>query len=148
MLYLTYAQYKAYGGTLDEATFNDLEFQAEGQVNWYTFNRLTSMAVLPEAVQRCMFSLINILALQAKAYTLGETADGGASSGAITSQSNDGVSVSYNALNARDVDAVASQKIKDLIQRSLAGVKNQLGQEVLYRGLYHNERYTEAAGND
>lgn len=147
-MYLTYAQYQAWGGTLDSATFNDLEFQAEGQINWYTFNRLTAMSVLPDAVQRCMYSLINILALQAQAYTLGGASDGSVSSGAITSQSNDGVSVSYNALNARDVDAVASQKIKDLIQRSLAGVKNQLGQEVLYRGLYSNERYTEAAGND
>ena len=39
-MYITYEQYKNYGGTLDEATFNEYEFEARSWVNWYTFNRL------------------------------------------------------------------------------------------------------------
>ena len=39
-MYLTYAEYQEYGGTLDETTFNNLEFDAESTVNWCTFNRL------------------------------------------------------------------------------------------------------------
>ena len=39
-MYLTYEEYQAYGGQLDETSFNDLEYDAESTVNWYTFNRL------------------------------------------------------------------------------------------------------------
>ena len=39
-MYLAYPEYEEYGGTLDEATFRDLEFDAETEINWYTFNRL------------------------------------------------------------------------------------------------------------
>ena len=39
-MYLTFAEYTAMGGTLSQTTFDDLEFEAEALVNWYTFNRL------------------------------------------------------------------------------------------------------------
>jgi hypothetical protein len=32
-MYLTYSEYQDMGGTLDEVTFNDLEFEAEALVN-------------------------------------------------------------------------------------------------------------------
>ena len=142
-MYLTYAEYQTMGGTLPETTFNDYEFQAESLINWYTFNRLKTAVNFPPEVPRCMYSLIGIIQLQADAYTLGNSDGSGASSAGIASQSNDGVSVSYNVIRAQDVDAVANAKAKTLIQNMLNGVTNELGQNLLYRGLYPNERYVQ-----
>ena len=59
-MYLTYAEYTAMGGTLDETTFNDLEFEAEALVNWYTFNRLKKDTTFPDELKRLMKYLINL----------------------------------------------------------------------------------------
>ena len=36
-MYLTYNEYREYGGTLDETAFADINFEAESYVDWYTF---------------------------------------------------------------------------------------------------------------
>ena len=59
-MYLTYAEYQTMGGTLDETTFNDLEFEAEATVNWYTFNRLKNDTTFPEELKRLMKYLIGL----------------------------------------------------------------------------------------
>ena len=35
-MYLNYDEYVEYGGTLDEAAFTDLAYDAESEINWYT----------------------------------------------------------------------------------------------------------------
>ena len=60
-MYLTYEEYTAMGGTLDEPTFNDLEYEAEALVNWYTFNRLTKDTQIPSEVKRLIKYLINLI---------------------------------------------------------------------------------------
>lgn len=153
-MYITYEQYKNYGGTLDEATFNEYEFEARSWVNWYTFNRLENDDVSEnEKVLRCMYKLIKLAELKAQALTLGSvttTTTSGSetttvtTTPAISSQSNDGVSISYNNLNASDIfDKLSTttngNEIESTIKQYLQGVKNSLGQIVLYRGLYPNE---------
>ena len=58
-MYLTYSEYQDFGGTLDETSFNDLEYDAESTVNWYTFNRLQKpewAAILEtEELKRCVY---------------------------------------------------------------------------------------------
>ena len=139
-MYLTYSEYTAYGGTLDETTFNDLAFEAASVIDWYTFNRLQKETTFPEAVKRCMYRLIEYIVTQQQVNGIG--ANTGISDGAganIASQSNDGVSVSYNVLSARDVVETSKAQMGAVVNQYLSAVVNSLGQKVLYRGVYPNE---------
>lgn len=155
MSYLTYSDYREYGGTLDETTFDEFEFEAETIINWYTFDRLKDDTEFPEAVKRCMMKLIQLAKLRADALVLGsqtttvidETSGSVTTittSAAIASQSNDGVSVRYNTVSASEIFNSLSSKdagneIEGIVQRYLQGVVNSLGRKVLYRGLYPDE---------
>jgi hypothetical protein len=137
-MYLTYEEYMNMGGTLDQSAFNDFEFEAEAQIDWFTFNRLHNQKTYPEAVSRCVYALIKLCALKANAMNLGDTGDE-SSSGTISSQSNDGVSVSYNVLSASEAFKLCSDEVGNTIKRYLQGVTNELGRKILYRGLYPGE---------
>lgn len=142
--YLTYEEYQDVGGTLDETEFNYYAYEAESYIDWYTFNRLHSNKEIPDAVKRCELFLIKFI--QERLTALGISVGSGSSSTSpadmlksIMSQSNDGVSVSYSTLSARDVLTSSEAEIKRSIQRYLQGVTNELGRKLLYRGLYPNE---------
>ena len=149
--YAQYAQYSDAGDILDDTTFFAHEFEAETIINWYTFDRLKNDTVFPEAVQRCVFELIRLARLEAallaastgaSAMYGGSTADGG--SQVIASQSNDGVSISYNLISASEAYAALSSKargniVETTVKRYLQGVVNSLGRKVLYRGIYEDE---------
>lgn len=139
-MYLLYDEYKSMGGKLDEALFNELEFESETQVDWYTFNRLQNETELPERLKRCMYALINLIYKVQQASMLGDDGSGDDSiNAAVASQSNDGVSISYNVVSARDAVELSKKEIEDTIQKYLQGVMNSLGRKVLYRGLYPGE---------
>lgn len=141
-MYLTYEQYSEMGGTLSELDFNFLEYEAEGYINWYTFDRLKGQDDVPQEVIDCMFYLIRLIQTRLGALGIGSvdtTSDGDYGSAVLSSQSNDGVSVSYNSLAAHDAIKSLNDEIKDTIQRRLRGVVNNLGRKLLYRGLYPNE---------
>lgn len=138
-MYLTYAEYTAMGGTLEESAYNRYEYRAESIINWYTFNRLANETEYPEAVKKCMFMLIDILIRQDKILDGGDSGEGGGSAAEVASYSNDGVSVSYNVLSASDVSAYNDKAISDTVKRTLQGVVNSLGRRLLYRGLYPGE---------
>lgn len=139
-MYLLYNEYQNMGGTLDETLFNELEFEAETQVDWYTFNRLQKETTYPERLKQCMYALIKIIYTVQQASMLGDDGSGdGSINAAVASQSNDGVSISYNVISAKDAVDMSKDKIKDTIQKFLQGVVNSLGQKLLYRGLYPGE---------
>lgn len=139
-MYLTFAEYQNMGGALDETTFNDYEFQARALVDWYTFNRLQKDETVDEKVKMCIYHLIGMIDLQMQAMTVDGTSSAGSTGSAgVASQSNDGVSISYNTLSAKDAVDVIEAEMKKAINRYLQGVMNELGQKVLYRGLYPNE---------
>lgn len=140
-MYLTYAEYQAYGGTLDETTFNDIEFEASTIVDWYTFNRLQKETELPEALKRCMYKIIQYIQAQSSVNGLGDPnsiSTDGVGAG-IASQSNDGVSISYNVLGAQAVMDNSKTQIEQTIRQYLSSVTNSLGKKVLYRGVYPDE---------
>ncbi len=57
--YLTFGEYVELGGTSSElSSFSLLEFRARKRIDRMTFSRVQEMAVVPEAVKLCMFSLI------------------------------------------------------------------------------------------
>lgn len=148
-MYLTYEEYTQYGGALDETAFNDLEFDAESTVNWYTFNRLKRpewQSVLEsEELKRCMYQLIRIKQMENELVASGV---GGFSGGiawkkeaGITKESNDGVSTSYNVPSSGELLAYfnGSKTVADLVQHYLGSVINDLGRNILYRGIYPGE---------
>ena len=152
-MYLTFEQYQTMGGTLDETSFNEFCFEAQTIIDWYTFNRLQNEIEFPEAVQRCMFELIKLAKLKADSLVLGSqttvSEQGGVTTtttttASIASQSNDGVSISYNTISASDVFNSLSAfakggMIDSLVKRYLNGVVNSLGRKLLYRGVYPDE---------
>lgn len=139
-MYLLYSEYQNMGGTLDETLFNEFEFEAETQVDWYTFNRLRNEEEYPERLKRCMYALISLIYRVQQASMLGDDGSGDSSiNAAVASQSNDGVSISYNVMSAHDVVESSKTEIESIIQRYLQGVMNSLGRAVLYRGLYPGE---------
>ena len=138
-MYLTYSEYQSMGGTLDETTFNDLEFEAEALVNWHTFNRFKSDTTFPVELKRLMKYLISMAAFQNNMLTAGGDIATGNVHGAIASQSNDGVSISYTTPSVKDLIEDIKADSKDAIEKYLNGVMNEAGRMVLYRGIYPNE---------
>lgn len=140
-MFLTYEDYQNMGGTLAEATFNQYEFMAECIVNHVTFGRLKNELVYPEELPKLMYVLINLIEARNNALTNNYvSADGEVSSGAITRQSNDGVTIEFNALSASSImEYTNDKKLGDTVKMYLGGLKNSLGQSLTYRGLYPGE---------
>ena len=146
-MYLDYASYQNMGGTLDETTFSNFEYEAETIVNWYTFNRLKDEDEYPAELAQCMYRLIYLLKLEADALVLGREVSESSDAGAVPyvkSQSNDGVSISYNSVDASDLFDRLSKTGKDnplmnTVFRYLQGVRNSKGYKLTYRGLYPDE---------
>lgn len=138
-MYLTFAEYTAMGGTLDETAFNNFEFEAEALINWYTFNRLKKDNSVPEEVKRLTKYLIDLAAEKAQLIGVSGSATTGTSGAAIASQSNDGVSISYNVLSAGQLMESLKGQEDSAIKKYLQGVTNEAGRVLLYRGLYPGE---------
>lgn len=140
-MYLTYEEYQNMGGTLEETAFNDIEFEAETYIDWVTFNRLKNETEYPQALIKCVYHIIQLITNKQAALNISPVNEGDteAMSLGIASQSNDGVSVSYNVMSAKDILQGSETEIQQCIQRYLGNVTNSLGQKLLYRGLYPNE---------
>lgn len=141
-MYLTFTEYQNMGGTLDETTFNEFEFEAEAIINWYTFNRLKKDTEYPAELGRCMFALIKMAQEKQAALVPGESVSGESVEGVgvtIASRSNDGVSISYNVMNAHDLFDTLKKEMEQTIKMYLNGVVNELGRKVLYKGFYPGE---------
>ena len=111
--------------------------------DWYTFNRLHGQETIPEEVKQCEFYLIRLIQTRLDALGVGvmDTSSSSSSYGdaILAGQSNDGVSIQYNHLAAHDAISALKDEIEDVIKRRLRGVVNELGRQLLYRGLYPNE---------
>ena len=142
--YLTYEEYSDMGGTLDETPFASLAVDAQGYIDWYTFNRLWKeewrTEEIMERVKICMYQLIRLLGVQANVLTPDVTSTGGINVNAqLMSQANDGVSATYAVLSGNALYEKAKTEVNDTIKRYLNGVTNNMGRKILYRGLYENE---------
>ena len=136
-MYLTYADYLKMGGTLDETSFMNFEFQAESQINRVTFNRLKGDSTFPDEVKRLMKYLVDLLEKRYAAFSLGKNSSN--EDPYITSQSNDGVSISYNGMSSSDLIKLSEADALTAIRSYLDGVTNEAGRRLLYRGVYPGE---------
>lgn len=143
--YLTFAEYTEMGGKItDEALFNSLAIDAQGYIDWYTFNRLWKekwrTEDVMERVKICMYQLIKLLEVKASIVTPDVSSTGGINTNAqLMSQANDGVSATYAVLSGNVLYEKSKQEIDDCIKRYLNGVMNSAGRKILYRGLYEDE---------
>ena len=147
-MYLTYDEYQEYGGTLDETAFEMYEFEAASKIDYYTFNRLkkgegysSQSDEVKEAVTRCEYRLIVLMqARDSVLATSGDPGEGDAvSTAGVASQSNDGVSISYNVLSASEAGKRVDAEIDGVVKQYLGSCRNSLGQRLLYRGIYEDE---------
>ena len=142
--YLTYTEYQEMGGTLEETLFNSLVLDAQGYIDWFTFNRLWKeewrTEDVMERVKICMYQLIGLVATKNNLLTpQGANAGGVNVNAQVSQQSNDGVSTTYAVLSGELLFSHAKKEIEDCINRYLNGVMNSAGRKLLYRGLYPNE---------
>ena len=107
-------------------------------IDYATFNRLHGECIIPERVRRLMYVLISNAEKQAESLVLGNSDDGKGSK-YITSQSNDGVSVSYSGMSTTELYSLCEKDNQTAIQLYLSGVKNSKNRLLLYRGLYDGE---------
>lgn len=94
-MYITYEKYKELGGTLQDADFKRLEYQARADINYLTLDRLVDYDAEKsdeiEAVTWCAFELIEDGAIQLKAKANAQNYGG-----KVASVSNDGYSITFS----------------------------------------------------
>lgn len=128
--YLTFAEYQEMGGELEQALFDVLEREVEAIIDTYTLNRLWVNTEYPERVKECAFRLIDLVNTKHEALTLNPS-----QGGVIASQSNDGVSTSYNVLSMQTALESSKTELKDCVFTYLYGVRNAKGEPLTYRGV-------------
>lgn len=123
-MYLTYEEYKNYGGALSETEFPLMEFKCRKRIDKLTDCRVQKMASVPEAVKLCMMSLIK---LESAAGTEAQVENP-----VVTSFSTDGYSESYGkAMGASE----ASTAMNSTVYSMLYGELDDNGVPLLYRGV-------------
>lgn len=125
--YLTYNEYKALGGNLDQTPFNLLEFEARKKIDERTQGRLKNVVEIPQEVKICMFALINSISSYSSCIN--------SNNKNIASETIDGYSVSY--VTGGTIQEVVSSKnveLNDIITTYLFGVIIN-NEHVLYIGV-------------
>lgn len=120
--YLTYDEYVELGGTIQEMPFNILEFEAEKQIDYYTYGRLKNLDEQVEEVKMCVYSLINMI---------NEYTSSGSNNKNIASENTDGYSVSYISPSVEIIQAKKND-IKDCIEYYLSECRLSDGTPYLY----------------
>lgn len=119
--YLTYAEYQALGGSaIGEMPFNLLEFEARKQIDIRTQRRLIDVDDIPNEVKICVFHLIDKIINYSESIESATNSDG-----SIASENTDGYSISYNQVNATQIQEIVKSKnteLDDIIMNDLYGV--------------------------
>lgn len=123
--YLTYAQYQAWGGTLDESAFNLAEIKARARVDALTMGRVARMAAVPEQVQAAMMEIITVDG------TFSASAQ--ASAPVAASFATDGYSESYGSAESRT--AAIEKQLTGSILTLLDGVLDDDGVPLTFAGV-------------
>lgn len=123
--YLTYEQYQAWGGTLDESAFNLAEIRARARIDAMTQKRVAYMQAVPEQVQAAMMEIIGV----DQTYSAGAQA----SSPVAASFTTDGYSESYGSAESRT--AAIEKQLTDSILTLLDGVTDDEGTPLTFAGV-------------
>ena len=121
--YLTYQEYLALGGTLEEMPFNLLEFNARKKIDERTFGRLVDKGQEYKEVKLCIYNMIITL----NSYSSYDTQNK-----AISSESTDGYSISYGTPQ-KSITEAKNSELEDIIDTYLSNLIVD-DVPVLYRG--------------
>ena len=121
--YLTYQEYLALGGTLDEMPFNLLEYNARKKIDERTFGRLVDKGQEYKEVKLCIYNMITTL----NSYSSYDTQNK-----AISSESTDGYSISYGTPQ-KSITEAKNSELEDIMNSYLANIVID-NVPVLYRG--------------
>ena len=121
--YLTYQEFKALGGTLEEMPFNLLEYNSRMKINERTFGRLVDKGQEYQEVKLCVYNMITIL----NSYSSYDTQNK-----AISSESTDGYSISYGTPQ-KSITEAKNGELEDIMNSYLANIVID-NIPVLYRG--------------
>lgn len=118
--YLTYAEYRQLGGSLNEMPFNILELEARRKVDERTQWRLKNLPTQITEVKACIFRLIGAM-----------NTNNERKSKNISSENTDGYSVSYGqSTNADEI-----KQYDDIIRDYLLTCQLEDGTPYLYSGV-------------
>ena len=123
--YLTYEQYQAWGGTLDESAFNLAEIRARARIDAMTQKRVAYMREVPEQVQAAMMEIITVDSTYSAAAQ--------AAAPVAASFTTDGYSESYGSAESRT--AAIEKQLTGSIETLLDGVTDDDGTPLLYAGV-------------
>lgn len=110
--YLTYQEYLALGGTLEEMSFNLLEFKSRKEIDSRTQKRFVGIGNEYQDVKLCIYNLIPLLQSYEGYITQNK---------AISSENIDGYSVSYGTPQ-KGYNEAKNSEIDNIIYEYLYGV--------------------------
>lgn len=129
LTYLTYLEYQKMGGTLSEGDFDWAYRHARAELDYQTLGRLRNEKAVSDNVKQCMVEMIDVCAAGDIQYGSPDGVQ------AVTSTSNDGVSVSYATPSMADwYDKIYPRRVRGIIETYLADERNAAGMQLLYRG--------------
>ena len=123
--YLTYVQYQAWGGTLDEPAFDLAEIKARSRIDAMTQGRVARMDMVPIQVQAAMMEIIQVDQTYSAAAQ--------AVSPVAASFTTDGYSESYGSAETRT--AAIEKQLTASIETLLDGVVDDDGTPLLFAGI-------------
>ncbi len=118
--YLSYAEYRQLGGSLDEMPFDVLELKARRKVDERTLGRLKNLPSQITEVKTCIYQLIESM----QRYNSQKQKN-------ISSESTDGYSVSYGTSTSTE----ENKQYDDIIRDYLLTCKLEDGTPYLYCGV-------------
>ena len=125
-MYLTYAEYQAYGGTMDQTAYTLAELKARKRIDSLTQGRVANMDAVPTEVKAAMFEIIQVdSAFSASAQVAAPV---------VASFTTDGYSESYGSAESRSKAAEA--QLLATVGRLLYGVADNEGVPLLYAGVW------------
>lgn len=124
-MYLTYAQYQAWGGTMTESAFNLAEIKARARIDALTQGRVAYMQTVPEQVQVAMMEIIIVDSTYSAAAQ--------AAAPVVASFSTDGYSESYGSAESRT--AAIEKQLTASILTLLDGVVDDKGVPLTFAGV-------------
>ena len=124
-MYLTYEQYTAWGGTMEEAAFELAELKARKRIDGMTQGRVAGMAEVPQAVRAAMMEIIAVDAVYG--------ANAQSEAPVVASFSTDGYSESYGSAESRT--ATVEKRLTAQVEALLFGVTDDAGVPLLYAGV-------------
>ena len=124
-MYLTYAQYTAWGGTMAEGVFPLAELKARKRIDALTQGRVANMTTVPQDVQAAMMEIIAVDSTYSAAAQ--------AAAPVAASFTTDGYSESYGSAESRT--AAIEKQLTAQIETLLDGVTDDNGVPLLFAGI-------------